>query len=750
MVELRSYQKDLLSLTETALGATSKSRVMMQLPTGGGKTHIASALMSERLKDGVKAVWLTHRRELASQTEGMLRQAGIPATSNIRWPPGIEAPSLANGVVILMAQTVSRRTARTNVWDVYNSNDILIIDEAHHATAEGWARAINHWPGSALGMTATPWRLSQREGFDHLFRELACGPTVADLQAEKWLCQARVVSPPEEDQILGGRVDATGDYSESGIEQANESRDVWTAGALRFWRQHSENRQTVVYAVSVKHARNLAGVFSEAGIPAGVLLGDTPDTERADLISRFKDGRLNALINVSVATEGFDLPDAACVVLTRPTMSLSLYLQMVGRGLRPKPDGGDCLVLDMARNSFRHGLPEEDREWSLKPRGASPPGECPVSRCPVCETVSPAASHYCGNCGEPFGEMCNRCGAWRAKARWSRKTMCGSDHESVCDLCHHDSHIQAQLPVTEELKELAMLADAAELSPSRDPFLKNLLEQESQRVGGAAEERRNELRSLIGYRELALAGDDELDRAFEDYLTGLPLAERPQSRPQERRLFNGWEADHNRELAAWRDEWASLESRPLDKQLVYDNARDRLMRMFDAEAREAGLLPRKRSREEPLQAPVHEKSAPDSRDLGEWMTFVQLGEWGRERQAGRTSIRPDRFRDPRGNAVSITDWTNLLFKVAEWLIDQGSLTKWRCPVQVGHMTSRYLIHSTPVHANGRRSKSFRELSNGLYIDLQWDPKNVARRCEQLLKHFGQDPAQFHVCYVSPS
>ena len=128
----------------------------------------------------------------------------------------------------------------------------------------------------------------------------------------------------------------------------------------------AEGRQTVVYAVSVMHARNLADVFNDAGISAGVLVSDTPDRARAELIHRFRQGDLNALINVAVATEGFDLPDAACILLTRPTMSLALYLQMTGRGLRPKPDSGDCVVLDMAGNSLRHGLPEKDKKWSLQ------------------------------------------------------------------------------------------------------------------------------------------------------------------------------------------------------------------------------------------------------------------------------------------------------------------------------------------------------------------------------------------------
>ena len=306
MVELRSYQRDLLGRIEEALAA-SKSRVMLQLPTGGGKTHIAGKLLSRWLKDWRKAVWLTHRRELATQTEGMLREAGVPATANIQWTPGGNAPAIANGVVILMAQTVSRRNARVNVWDRYDSGDLMIIDEAHHATADGWARAIGQWPGRVLGMTATPWRLSQLEGFEHLFDELHCGPQVAALQADKWLCRARALLPPKKERIQGGQVDLTGDYSESGIELANQDCDVWTAGALRFWQKHGENRQTVVYAVSVRHAQNLVDLFNDAGIPAGVLLGDTPTAERARLIGQFQDGAITALINVAVATEGFRL-----------------------------------------------------------------------------------------------------------------------------------------------------------------------------------------------------------------------------------------------------------------------------------------------------------------------------------------------------------------------------------------------------------------------------------------------------------
>ena len=183
--------------------------------------------------------------------------------TDIRWDPGNDAPHMSQGVVILMAQTVSRRTARMSVWNAYGEEDLLVIDEAHHAAAKGWERAMQQWPGRIIGMTATPWRLSQKEGFEHLFSELVCGPQTSGLQAERWPCEAQMLMPPPEGRVLGGEVDITGDYSEAGIERANEDqRDVMTAQALLFWQNHAQRRQTIIYAVSVGHAENLAPVFN--------------------------------------------------------------------------------------------------------------------------------------------------------------------------------------------------------------------------------------------------------------------------------------------------------------------------------------------------------------------------------------------------------------------------------------------------------------------------------------------------------
>ncbi len=453
MVELHNYQEDLLHRVQDALGNDPKARVMMQLPTGGGKTEIAAQLLKGHLTNGRKAVWVTHRRELTEQTCNRLLGVKVPASVKRSWKTDDpDAPAMPREVVILMAQTLGNRAKKGNVWSQYGPNDLMVIDEAHHAPAAGWERSMEQWPGQVLGMTATPWRLSKTEGFDHLFDNLICGPQVADLQSSGDLCGAVVKAPPHNERIRGGELGSDGDYRPGSIESEN-SAEVMTARALKFWQERvGDRKKTIVYAVSVRHARNLKRLFDDEGIPAGIVLGSTQQkqAERIRTIEEFRNGNLEVLINVAVVTEGFDVPEASCIVITRPTLSLALFMQMVGRGLRAKDGRGDCLILDLADNTSRHELPDRHREWKLEARGTESSGEAPVAWCPKCYAESHAASHYCDHCGHPLGQECTRC-KWRPWRRWQREKMCGDAHDLVCDLCHADAHVRAHLPVPKDL-----------------------------------------------------------------------------------------------------------------------------------------------------------------------------------------------------------------------------------------------------------------------------------------------------------
>lgn len=416
---------------------------MTQLPTGGGKTEIAGALLKKFLVGDRKAVWLTHQEELANQTEDRLSENwSINARhATERWPHDQPAPGWPNRVAIFKAQTVSRRNKESEtVWDNYGRDDLLIIDEAHHAPASGWERAIEQWPGQVWGLTATPWRLKSDEGFHRLFDTLVTGPQTSALQADGYLAHSRVFTPYKKENRISGKEIRQGEYTPSGIERAND-RVIMTTLAVEFWQNVAAGRQTIAYAVSQRHASNLVKAFRDKGITADLILStsETSQSERERVKRDFEAGRITVLVNVAVVTEGFDLPDASCVMMTRPTKSLALYLQMVGRGLRPKDDGGDCLILDLAGNADEHGLPDKEREWSLAARGNPVAGEPPVSHCPECYFTTHPAHHKCPECAADLGKYCLQCGTFRPWSRWTINCPI-NEHEAACDRCDPNYH----------------------------------------------------------------------------------------------------------------------------------------------------------------------------------------------------------------------------------------------------------------------------------------------------------------------
>ena len=390
--------------------------------------------------------------------------------------------------------------------------------------------------------------------------------------------------PRDEDRILGGEIDIIGDYTEKGIETANANKDVMTARALDFWQEQAEGRPTIIYAISVGHARNLAAVFTGSGIAAGLILGDTSPVNRTNAIEGFRTGKLKVLVNVAVATEGFDLPDASCIVISRPTKSLSLYLQMVGRGLRPKDNGGNCLILDLAGNALEHGLPEDECEWSLAARGESGGGEAPVVWCKLCKRVSPATRQSCKWCGAPFGKNCQRCGKWRAWKHWSRLALCPYTHDEVCDLCHEDAHIEAHIPnidpannTSEKYEtEAESIGDTNDLDKKLASLVRELLEQEKERMSTQALAEQNELSDSVDREERDLRDDHLLEIQFESHIAELSSERKPETRIQRYRMFAKWESEKRKTLATLKDSLEELKVRTIDDPVVIETVRQRL------------------------------------------------------------------------------------------------------------------------------------------------------------------------------
>ena len=159
--------------------------------------------------------------------------------------------------------------------------DLLIVDEAHHATAESWMRMIKFWPGKVLGVTATPWRLSKKEGFDHLFEHLILGPKVSDLVAGGYLSQCKVLVPPTEYRIQGYG-NTAGDYSESKTYEGNDKLIMVESGIN--WFVHSGAQRCIAYACGVDHAETLYNYATSLNIPTGIVLGKTPTDERKDCL----------------------------------------------------------------------------------------------------------------------------------------------------------------------------------------------------------------------------------------------------------------------------------------------------------------------------------------------------------------------------------------------------------------------------------------------------------------------------------
>lgn len=395
-MELRPYQQDLIDRTREAMRA--HRRVLAQAPTGAGKTVLASFMAGGAARRAVRTYFLCHRAELVAGTRHTFG----------RW--GIEHGVIAAGEPMNLAplvQVCSIDTLRRRL-DQLPEPGLVLWDECHHIGAASWAAVMERYAAARhIGLSATPWRLDGG-GLDAHFDALVPGPSTAELIEIGALSDFVIYAPAVPD--MGGVGKTAGDFA-AGAAANVMMRPKLVGDIVAHWRERAAGLRTVGFACRVDHSLSMVDAFRAAGIPAAHLDGDTPAAERARIVRAYADGEVQVLWNVALFGEGFDLASVAgrdvtidAVIQARPTMSLSLHLQQVGRALRPAP-GKRAIILDHAGNAHRHGLPDDAREWSLAGRSkggaANDNGPPPPVTCAGCfgqiRRPLPDACPYCGH-----------------------------------------------------------------------------------------------------------------------------------------------------------------------------------------------------------------------------------------------------------------------------------------------------------------------------------------------------------------
>ena len=357
-VQLRPYQLDAIARLDERVTQGAR-RVLLVAATGSGKTTIASSIIVRAIHRGQRVLFLAHRRELINQAYRRLLDCGLPATSlgilmasDPRRRPG--AP-----VQIASVDTLRNRTRP--------GADIVFTDECHRALANSYQQIAADYPNALhVGLTATPYR-ADGKGLEDAYDELLVVASPKLLIAEGYLVEPRVFTIPSAKRPDLSRVKmAKGDYASDQLEQAVDRAGL-VGNIVEHWLEHAQGVRTVVFAVSVAHSKHIVDRFRAAGVAAEHLDGMTPTAERDGILSRLESGATHVVSNVGVLCEGWDQPSVKCAVLARPTKSTGLYLQQAGRILRPW-DNQPAIILDHGGCALEHGLPQDDREFSLEGR----------------------------------------------------------------------------------------------------------------------------------------------------------------------------------------------------------------------------------------------------------------------------------------------------------------------------------------------------------------------------------------------
>ena len=385
---LRPYQNQLANDIRAAFGSGA-NRPLAVSPTGSGKTVLFSYITSQVLKRGSRVIIVAHRREILDQISATLKRVGVPHGF-------IQAGKSASiqSAMVASIQTLARRL------DTVPAPDLVIIDEAHHSVSKSYVQMFAAWPTAKfIGVTATPERLDGK-GLGAMFDRMVMGPSVQWLIDNGFLAQP-VYYAPREVVDLSQVHTVAGDFDRSEAEEIVDTPRI-TGDAVTHYVRFCNRQRAVAFCISVAHAQHVADTFNSCGIPSASIDGTLDPEVRKQRVEDLTAGKILVLTSCELISEGFDLPAVNAAILLRPTHSLSMHLQQVGRALRPYPGKTNAIILDHVGNCLRHGLAEQERDWDLSGR------EKRLKKSSLVETKQ------CSKCFAIFaGTVCPQCGSQR-------------------------------------------------------------------------------------------------------------------------------------------------------------------------------------------------------------------------------------------------------------------------------------------------------------------------------------------------
>lgn len=420
MIILRYYQRQILNnpvlvailhWLEGKHDRPAKTRPVIVAPTGAGKTAMFCAIANWCKSRKLRVIVLVHRQEILEQTLRSMHRLGVTC-GQIR----AGKPMTADMIQVCMVGTLVRRL------ELVKRPDIILTDECHHTPSPTYRRIHSYWSTvPVLGWTATPSRLDG-EGLGKDYDAMILGPTIRELVNDGWLSVPALYRPPEE--VTAQYHIKRGDFDQAEQFQTMSSRKI-VGDVIGHYRKHLDGQPVIVSCVSIEHAKLMAEQFQDAGYESRAVWGDMAQQDRQDALQGLGNGSVQVVTFDSLIGEGVDIPAVAGVIMLRRTMSLSLYLQIVGRALRPVyAEGFDletvegrraaqlagskprAIILDHAGNYSLHGHVLADREWSLDSKKRTAKTEEPptTTSCPKCYGVWPGKPRTCPSCGFDLAE----------------------------------------------------------------------------------------------------------------------------------------------------------------------------------------------------------------------------------------------------------------------------------------------------------------------------------------------------------